>query len=59
MYAGEKAKDPVNGEQFREQFLNFLQSLIQAVAKLNPALMIVSLLASDPKRDDAFGRQLR
>ena len=28
------------------------------MAKLNSALMIVSLLASDPKRDDAFGRQL-
>jgi Protein of unknown function (DUF499) len=58
MYAGEKAKDPVNGEQFREQFLNFLQSLTQAVGKVNTASMIVSLLASDPKRDDAFGRQL-
>lgn len=58
MYAGEKAKDPVHGEQFREQFLNFLQSLTQAVAKVNTASMIVSLLASDPKRDDAFGRQL-
>jgi predicted AAA+ superfamily ATPase len=58
MYAGEKAKDPVHGEQFREQFLNFLQSLTQAVAKVNTASLIVSLLASDPKRDDAFGRQL-
>jgi hypothetical protein len=58
MYAGEKAKDPVRGEQFREQFLNFLQSLTQAVAKVNTASMIVSLLASDPKRDDAFGRKL-
>jgi hypothetical protein len=58
MYAGEKAKNPVHGEQFREQFLNFLQSLTQAVAKVNTASMIVSLLASDPKRDDAFGRQL-
>jgi hypothetical protein len=58
MYAGEKAKDPVTGQQFREQFLNFLQSLTQAVAKVNTASLIVSLLASDPKRDDAFGRQL-
>lgn len=58
MYAGEKAKDPVTGQQFREQFLNFLQSLTQAVSKVNTASMIVSLLASDPKRDDAFGRQL-
>jgi hypothetical protein len=58
MYAGEKAKDPVTGQQFREQFLNFLQSLTQAVAKVPTASLIVSLLASDPKRDDAFGRQL-
>lgn len=58
MYAGEKAKDPVTGQQFREQFLNFLQSLTQAVSKVNTASLIVSLLASDPKRDDAFGRQL-
>jgi hypothetical protein len=58
MYAGEKAKDPVHGEQFREQFLNFLQSLTQAVTKVSTASLIVSLLASDPKRDDAFGRQL-
>ncbi|MBR0752117.1 ATP-binding protein [Bradyrhizobium jicamae] len=58
MYAGEMAKDPIRGEQFREQFLNFLQSLTQAVAKVSTASMIVSLLASDPKRDDPFGRQL-
>ena len=58
MYAGEKAKDPVTGQQFREQFLNFLQSLTQAVSKVDTASLIVSLLASDPKRDDAFGRQL-
>jgi len=58
MYAGEKAKDPLRGQQFREQFLNFLQSLTQAVSKVNTASLIVSLLASDPKRDDAFGRQL-
>lgn len=58
MYAGEKAKDPVTGQQFREQFLNFLQSLTQAVSKVGTASLIVSLLASDPKRDDAFGRQL-
>ena len=58
MYAGEKAKNKDRGEQFREEFLNFLQSLTQAVAKVNTASLIVSLLASDPKRDDAFGRQL-
>ena len=58
MYVGEKAKDPVSGQQFREQFLNFLQSLTQAVSKVETASLIVSLLASDPKRDDAFGRLL-
>ena len=58
MYTGEMAKHPVTGQQFREQFLNFLQSLTQAVSKVDTASLIVSLLASDPKRDDAFGRQL-
>jgi hypothetical protein len=58
MYASEKAKNQDRGEQFREEFLNFLQSLTQAVSKVNTASLIVSLLASDPKRDDAFGRQL-
>lgn len=58
MFVGEKAKDPVTGPQFREQFLNFLQSLTQAVAKVDTASLIVSLLASDPKRDDELGRQL-
>lgn len=58
MYAAEKAKHETKGAQFREEFLNFLMSLTQAVSKVNTASLIVSLRASDPNRDDAFGRQL-
>ncbi|MDG2570814.1 DUF499 domain-containing protein, partial [Vibrio parahaemolyticus] len=58
MYVAEKARHPLNGEHFRVQFLNFLQSLTQAVAGVDTAAMIVSLLASDPKKDDEFGRLL-
>ena len=58
MYASEKAKQKENGELFCTQFLNFLQSLTQAVSKVDTASLLVSLLASDPNRDDEFGRQL-
>ena len=58
MFAGEKARDKENGALFKEQFLNFLQSLTQAVAKVDTASLIVSLLASDPERNDEAGRQL-
>ncbi len=55
MYVREKAeKDSL----FRTQFMNFLQSLTQAVAKVDTAVLLVSLLASDPNKDDEFGRQL-
>ena len=40
------------------QFVNFLQSLTQAVAKVDTASLLVSLLASDPKRNEDFGREL-
>ena len=46
MYVAEKASHPVTGAHFRQQFMNFLQSLTQAVAGVNNAAMIVSLLAS-------------
>lgn len=58
MYAAEKASHPTSGQHFRTQFVNFLQSLTQAVAGVDTAAMIVSLLASDPNRNDEFGRQL-
>lgn len=58
MYVSEKAKHPTTGALFRTEFENFLQSLTQAVAKVDTASLVVSLLASDPKKDDEFGRQL-
>ena len=55
IYMREKAeKDSL----FRTQFMNFLQSLTQAVAKVDTAVLLLSLLASDPNKDDEFGRQL-
>jgi hypothetical protein len=58
MYVAEKAKHPTTGALFRTEFENFLQSLTQAVAKVDTASLVVSLLASDPKNNDDFGRQL-
>ena len=58
MYVSEKARHPVTGSLFRTEFVNFLQSLTQAVAKVDTASLLVSLLASDPNKDDEFGRQL-
>ncbi len=58
MYVAERAKEPATGSLFREQFLNFLQSLTQAATKVDTAAVVVSLLASDPRKDDAFGKQL-
>ncbi len=58
MYASEMAANKDTGREFREQFLNFLQSLTQSVSKVDTAAMVVSLLASDPRKDDEFGRHL-
>ena len=55
MYVREKAE---RDGLFRTQFINFLQSLTQAVAKVDTASLLVSLLASDPKRNEDFGREL-
>ena len=58
MWVSDRAKQPVTGDHFFTQFENFLQSLTQAVAKVPSCAFLVSLLASDPKKDDTKGREL-
>ena len=58
MWVSDRAKHPQTGDYFFTQFENFLQSLTQAVAKVPTCALMVSLLASDPKKDDTRGREL-
>lgn len=58
MWVSDRAKHPETGDHFFTQFENFLQSLTQAVAKVPTCALVVSLLASDPKKDDTRGRGL-
>jgi hypothetical protein len=58
MWVSDRAKHPQSGDYFFTQFENFLQSLTQAVAKVPQCALVVSLLASDPKKDDTRGREL-
>ena len=58
MWVSDRAKHPVTGDHFFTQFENFLQSLTQAVARVPTCALLVSLLASDPKKDDTRGREL-
>ncbi len=57
MYAREKAgADPV----WRNRIVDFFQYLVQAVAKVDRAAMVASLLATDPKKQsDETGQRLR
>ena len=57
MYAREKAgADPI----WRDRIVDFFQYLAQAVAKVDRAAMVASLLATDPKKQsDETGQQLQ
>jgi hypothetical protein len=56
MYAREKAAaDPAS----RSRILNFFQYLTQAATKVDRCCVVASLLASDPSKEDSFGRQLK
>ena len=56
MYAREKAAlEP----RSRDRIVNFFQYLTQAATKVDRCCVVASLLASDPKKDDAFGKQLK
>ncbi|MFH1373963.1 MAG: DUF499 domain-containing protein [bacterium] len=45
--------------QWQDRIVNFFQYLTQAAAKVDRCCIVASLLASDPKKADAFGRQLQ
>jgi len=55
MYAREKvAQDP----RHRERLANFFQYLTGAATKVDRCCLVASLLATDPRKSDAVGRQL-
>jgi Predicted ATPase (AAA+ superfamily) len=55
MYAREKVGlDPV----WRGRLLDFFQYLTQAAVKVDRCALVASLLASDPSKSDAFGKEL-
>src|SRR5581483_1980076 len=56
MYAREKAgADPAA----RSRLVNFFQYLTQAATKVPRCCIVASLLASDPAKEDSFGKQLQ
>ncbi len=55
MYAREKI---ALGEVWRGRLIDFFQYLCQAVTKVDRCAMVASLLASDPKKSDPFGKEL-
>ncbi len=55
MYAREKISlDPI----WRGRLQNFFQYLTQAATKVERCAMVVSLLASDPRKSDALGKEI-
>ena len=56
MYVREKVASDRN---WRDRMINFFQYLTQAVTKVDRCCLVASLLASDPLKSDAFGRQLQ
>lgn len=55
MYVREKvASDPT----WRGRLQNFFQYLTQAVTKVSRCALVVSLLASDPRKNDTLGKEL-
>ena len=55
MYAREKA---AMEESWRTRLIDFFQYLCQATARVDRCALVASLLASDPAKGDAFGREL-
>ncbi len=45
-------------KKWRSRLVNFFQYLTQAVTKVNRCAIVASLLASDPSKNDKFGREL-
>jgi hypothetical protein len=55
MYAREKVG---LAEMWRGRLIDFFQYRCQAVTKVDRCAMVASLLASDPKKSDPFGKEL-
>ncbi len=55
MYAREKA---AMGDSWRARLIDFFQYLCQATVKVDRCALVASLLASDPAKSDAFGKEL-
>ena len=55
MYAREKVS---MGEIWRGRLIDFFQYLCQAITKVDRCAMVASLLASDPDKNDSFGKEL-
>jgi hypothetical protein len=55
MYVREKVADH---PEWRGRMQNFFQYLTQAVAKVPRCALVVSLLASDPRKNDSLGKEL-
>ncbi|MBS0186570.1 MAG: ATP-binding protein [Planctomycetes bacterium] len=45
--------------EYRARMVNFFQYLTQAATKVDRCCIVASLLASDPKKNDAFGNELK
>jgi len=56
MYAREKA---AANPQWQDRLVNFFQYLTQAATKVDRCCIVASLLASDPAKNDVFGRRLQ
>ena len=56
MYAREKA---AQDSASASRLVNFFQYLTQAATKVDRCCIVASLLASDPRKEDQFGRQLK
>ena len=55
MYAREKVGQD---KAWRDRLINFFQYLTQAATKVDRCCIVASLLATDPKKSDEFGREL-
>ena len=56
MYAREKAM--MDGGLWTGRLIDFFQYLCQAVVKVDRCALIASILASDPKKSDRYGKEL-
>jgi hypothetical protein len=56
MYVREKV---ALAPDYRARMVNFFQYLTQAATKVDRCCIVASLLASDPKKNDAFGNELK